>query len=733
MKPIYSFLILFIVIVNINQTTSHREKKYYKCGVDALITKDIIGIDSKPIDRKNPLNRRRLREIDEDGFKNFSIYVDTTNLEKQIELYNFQSYKDFFINSIKKAVETLNKLLKVKAFEIDFNLSDDILYYYFELDYWDEEKFGTEAYDKGINIFNLDIDLLIFATFEDMEDEDILASASPMYYLSETNQPIVGMVYINPNINFSLINSEEYFKSIILHEFTHILGFEKDFLNELFQVTFQKNSIYYINSNKVIQTAKKYFNCSDIDGVQLEDYGGNGTAGSHWEARILLGEYMNGYLYPEEQVISEFTLALLEDFGVYKANYYTGGLMRYGKNKGCEFIKEKCLNSSYQTNPYFENEFFDTINSDTEIDYSCSSGRQSRTYHYYNIFGGKASADYCPVAEGDSLEQEINYYIGHCSNKGGGEYGTLIKSKDSTYKTNGEMKIITGETNSDNSFCYLSSFVNKVFNNSYNYSKTVRAVCYETFCSSKSLTVKINNDFIVCPREGGKIESEEYDGYLLCPDYNLICSGTILCNNMFECVDKKSEIKEESYIYDYTIKTSQNIGRAEEESANNETNYELSDDGKCPKYCSRCLDNKICVKCKDGFFRAKKEEQIICLQENELIEGFFLNGEIYYECLENCKNCSNENSCQECKYGFELNENKCIGSIENCKDYSDINICERCKKNFAFKENNRTTCHNINEFEEYYSKDDEISYYPCDGNGNDIFKIVKNVITIKIN
>ena len=147
-----------------------------------------------------------------------------TNLEKQIELYNFQSYKDFFINSIKKAVETLNKLLKVKAFEIDFNLSDDILYYYFELDYWDEEKFGTEAYDKGINIFNLDIDLLIFATFEDMEDEDILASAGPMYYLSETNQPIVGMVYINPNINFSLINSEEYFRSIILHEFTYILG-----------------------------------------------------------------------------------------------------------------------------------------------------------------------------------------------------------------------------------------------------------------------------------------------------------------------------------------------------------------------------------------------------------------------------------------------------------------------------------------------------------------------------
>jgi hypothetical protein len=38
------------------------------------------------------------------------------------------------------------------------------------------------------------------------------------------------------------------------------------------------------------------------------------------------------------------------------------------------------------------------------------------------------------------------------------------------------------------------------------YYKTVRAVCFDTFCSSKSLTVKINEDYIVCPRAGGKIK-----------------------------------------------------------------------------------------------------------------------------------------------------------------------------------------------------------------------------------
>ena len=32
---------------------------------------------------------------------------------------------------------------------------------------------------------------------------------------------------------------------------------------------------------------------------------------------------------------------------------------------------------------------------------------------------------------------------------------------------------------------------------------------------------------------------------------------------MFDCVEKKSEVKEDSYNYDYIIKTSQNIENAE--------------------------------------------------------------------------------------------------------------------------------------------------------------------------
>ena len=115
--------------------------------------------------------------------------------------------------------------------------------------------------------------------------------------------------------------------------------------------------------------------------------------------------------------------------------------MRYGKNKGCDFIKNKCVDSTGQINSYFENEFFDSIHSDYWVDNSCSSGRQSRTYNafwtreiegnpnYFNNtkIGGWPSADFCPVPETIYLEKQINYYLGHCSNKGSGEYGIYIR------------------------------------------------------------------------------------------------------------------------------------------------------------------------------------------------------------------------------------------------------------------------------------------------------------------
>jgi hypothetical protein len=68
-----------------------------------------------------------------------------------------------------------------------------------------------------------------------------------------------------------------------------------------------------------------------------------------------------------------------------------------------------------------------------------------------------------------------------------------------------------------------------------NYDEEVRAVCFNMLCSDKSLTIQVGEDYFVCPRGGGKINGVGYDGYLLCPDYNLICTRSVIYNDIFDC------------------------------------------------------------------------------------------------------------------------------------------------------------------------------------------------------
>ena len=244
--------------------------------------------------------------------------------------------------------------------EDGYQFSNEDLNYY-EIYNWDKNKFGDGAIKRKIDLNKLNIDLAIFSKIIDY-GEDVIAAAMPIFFQGEKYQPIGGLIYINSKTNFSLINIDKYLETTLIHEMTHVLGFTSEYFEE-FKYTTIKRDKYgikrtYINSPKVLEAARFYFDCPNLEGVELEEYGEEGTAGSHWESRILLGDYMVGVIYSEE-VISDITLALLEDLGFYKANYYTGGLMRYGKNKGCEFVYDKCVDqTTYEINPKFENEFY---------------------------------------------------------------------------------------------------------------------------------------------------------------------------------------------------------------------------------------------------------------------------------------------------------------------------------------------------------------------------------------
>ena len=40
------------------------------------------------------------------------------------------------------------------------------------------------------------------------------------------------------------------------------------------------------------------------------------------------------------------------------------------------------------------------------------------------------------------------------------------------------------------------------------YKSIFHPMCYQTYCSFKSLTIEVYDKYVVCPREGGNIEVE---------------------------------------------------------------------------------------------------------------------------------------------------------------------------------------------------------------------------------
>ena len=743
--------ILIITLVNCHKF----KQSLFKCEHNNEEDKNLLPNRVIEVsDQEKEKHKRRIEsETDADGFKNFSIYVDLENIKNDIKNLGLEDNEDFFISSIQNAVKALTSLLKVKPLIGNYYLNDED-FKKLGIDKWETEKFGTAAKNKNIYFQNLNIDLVIFGMFSELGESTLAtASAKAVQETSEQyGQPYVGLLKINKNVDYSLENSKKYFETILVHEFTHILGFSKHFFEDYYHNIYSKKDEFgitrsYLNSTKLLNVARNYFNCPTLEGVELENQGGEGTEGSHWEARILLGEYMNGYSYTEEQVISEFTLAVLEDSGYYKANYYTGGLMRFGKHKGCEFLKERCINKETQrTNENFTNEFYDPLSiSENGIEAGCSSGRQSRTYkvfyglendiekeyiYFKDNITGYPPADYCPINQKNQEEEDHSYYSGHCSSKGKGYYGgedllgyIPFLVPDASSKA---LAPKTGEVLSESSFCFLSSLAKSSLHDAQYISMVVRANCHEIFCSEKSLTIKIFDDYIVCPRAGGKIKVDGYLGDLYCPDYNLMCSGSKICNDIFDCIEKKSEIKDMEYKYDYDIRTSQVITNDKNYATDN---YELSDDGKCIKNCKHCTEDKKCTVCGDNYILHLDDNGNLKCSSKEYFEvGYYVNQTtgLYEKCMENCDICHDKETCGGCKdrYLYVKDENSnsyhCAEAgpdqqlIPHCLFYDKSLKCSKCNDNYGFNGTDRSTCLSIEtNLSHYYTKDHGYSYFPC--------------------
>ena len=486
--------ILALILINIETILGG------PCGADKL------KISPKPLDLK--VNKAiPITKTTADGYTPIKIGYDFTTLKRPSSMTT--STYSLVKSLLQQTRVEFSKFVQVQHTNFDLSGSADDIMELCELD----------TIGAGYADFLVTNDVIIFPQFDSDLGSNVLAAAAPCI-VTNSNRPYGGVLYINTNLNFNKGNTNQYLKNILLHEITHILVFHPYFFTEL-KLNQTEGSNSYIISPKAVAKAREHFDCSSITRIPLENQGGTGSVGSHWESRYMLGDYMISTDYPD-QAISDITLGLFEDSGFYKVNYYSGGLFKFGKGKGCEFFNKDCIENEKAT---FE-EFCDTANAAM-----CSSSRTLKSSCYlttytssiptaYQYFsdprkGGFPAADYCPVPY--QAHSSSTYFSNHC------QIGSSSLSSEYNEKIGFD------------SFCFMSS----ILPSSSTTSTSQIPICYEVRCDADNnqFTVTIGSSEIACPTDGGTVSAPSgFTGSIVCPKYSDIClSDGSVCNEMFSC------------------------------------------------------------------------------------------------------------------------------------------------------------------------------------------------------
>ena len=511
------FNAILLLISLINEIANEMETS--SCGADDLNLNPInLEFDKETTQKMN-------KKLTAASYTPIKIAMDYTSFEKPSTMttQNFNNIKSI----IDETANEFSKFLKIQHVNIDLSSSVEKV----------KQGCGVENVGSDIKNFLIDNDLIIFPTFSTSLQKTVLAGAGYCLSITANNKkrPVAGILLINQTLSFDKQNTREYMKSLLLHEMTHILIFSPNLMENMGLLT-TINSVTYVNSNNVVIKARQHFNCASITGLPLENQGEKGSAGSHWEARYMLGDYMISTNYIDN-AISDITLALFEDSGIYSVEYYSGGLFKFGKNKGCSFLNNKCI-----------------INNKPISDEFCVSPKEpmctkSRTakgycgvyiyssvptqYQYFSepTYGGFLPVDYCPVA--NEANTDTVYYPTNC------KYGTSTLSSE------------YGETIGSNSFCFLSSLLPS----SSALNPTYQSICYRVTCNSgsKQVIVNVGSSTVTCPTNGGNMTNPSgLKGYIICPKYADVCDAenNAVCNDMFDCLTNKVEADDDSYDYD---------------------------------------------------------------------------------------------------------------------------------------------------------------------------------------
>ncbi|MCL7035439.1 hypothetical protein MKW94_001301 [Papaver nudicaule] len=335
--------------------------------------------------------------------------------------------------------------------------------------------------------------------------------------------------------------AETLLSATLIHEVMHVLGFDPHafahFRDERkrrrSKVTVQVmderlgRMVTRVVLPRVVMHSRYHYGAfsENFTGLELEDGGGRGTSGSHWEKRLLMNEIMTGSV-DTRSVVSRMTLALLEDSGWYKANYSMADHLDWGRNQGSEFVTYPCNHwkGAYHCNTTQLSGC--TYNREAEgycpiVSYSGDLPQWARYFPEANKGGQSSLADYCTYF--------VAYSDGSCTDT------NSARAPDR----------MLGEVRGSSSRCMSSSLVRTGFVRG---STTQGNGCYQHRCANNSLEVAVDGSWKVCPEAGGAIQFAGFNGQLICPAYHELCRSVPVpvsgqcsnsCNFNGDCVDGK--------------------------------------------------------------------------------------------------------------------------------------------------------------------------------------------------
>jgi Leishmanolysin len=94
----------------------------------------------------------------------------------------------------------------------------------------------------------------------------------------------------------------------------------------------------------VVEWARQHFGCPTLQGVPVENTGGQGTLGAHWDKSIAANDLMGPTDY-SNPIYGELTMKFIEGTGWYKVNFEMAEDYYWARNAGCGIFNGQCTSN----------------------------------------------------------------------------------------------------------------------------------------------------------------------------------------------------------------------------------------------------------------------------------------------------------------------------------------------------------------------------------------------------